>query len=71
MSIFISKKGKIKLLEQLCQAMGMYNALLAEELKSCQGIAWAHGWRSTEEKIKAGEDLRKQITLITQKLGWK
>jgi len=71
MSIFLSNKAKIKLLEEFLQTMAMYNALLAEECKSMQGIAWAHGWRSTEEKIKAGEDLRKKITLLTQKLGWK
>ena len=71
MSLFLTDKQKIKFLEELCRTQAVYSALLAEELKSCQGIAWAHGWRSTEEKIKAGENLRKKINELTTKLGWK
>lgn len=69
MSLFLSKNQK--LYEELLQAMAMYNALLAEELDSAIKVAHPNGWRSTEEKIKAGIDLRKKITLLTQKLGWK
>ena len=71
MSLFLTDKQKIKFLEELCRTQAVYSALLAEELKSCQGIAWAHGWRSTEEKIAEGERLRKLIIVITKKLGWK
>lgn len=69
--MFISKSQKLKLLEELCQTLAVYNALLADELKETQGIAWEHGWRSTEEKIKLGSDLRKKLVLQTKNLGWK
>jgi len=66
----MNKNQKLKLYEELLQTMAIYNLLLAKELESCQGIAWAHGWRSTEEKIKAGIDLRKKVIELTQKLCW-
>ena len=71
MNPFISKDKKIKLYEELCRTLASYSALLAEELKETQGLAWSYGWRSTEEKIKAGIDLRKKISELTTKLGWK
>jgi hypothetical protein len=71
MNIFLSKSQKLKLLEELCQTMALYNALLREELDSAIKVAAPNGWLSTEEKIKAGSELRKKITTITNKLGWK
>jgi hypothetical protein len=68
---FKKSKSRELLLEELCQTLALYNALLAEELDSAVKTAYIHGWRSTEEKVKAGQDLRSKITTITNKLGWK
>ena len=41
-----------------------YVKLLGEEIDSFIGLAMAHGWKSTEERIKRGKELRTRIAAL-------
>jgi hypothetical protein len=41
-----------------------YIDLLGEEIHSMLGIAYAHGWSSSEERIKRGNELREKINSL-------
>jgi hypothetical protein len=62
------KSRKEKDLEELNSYLALYVQLLAEENRGLSSFAWTHGWRGTEETIKAGALYRKKITELTQKI---
>lgn len=52
----------------LIETQKEYIKLLGEEINSMAGICFAHGMRSSDERIKRGEELRKKITKIEKEL---
>ena len=42
-----------------------YIELLGEELHSVVGLAFVHGWRSTDAKVKRGKELREALAALT------
>ena len=69
--MIITKTQRIKIQEELLQIMAVYISLVVEENRELVSLAYTDGWRSTKEKIKLGQDCRKKITELTNKLGWK
>ena len=54
--------------DNLIVAYDEYIKLLGEELDSLVGMAYVHGWQSTEEKINKGEELRAKIETLKKEV---
>jgi hypothetical protein len=46
-----------------------YIDLLHDEISGLVGIAHVHGWRSSQERIKLGAQIRDRIAALEKKLG--
>ncbi len=58
-----------ELKDQLIQALKDYINLLGQELNDLAGMAFVRGWRSSEDKIKQGEDLRTSIEQLEKQIS--
>lgn len=60
------KRLLIRAMDDLIAAYDEYLKLLAESEASMLALAYSHGWRCPEEKVKRGEELRARIEELKQ-----
>jgi hypothetical protein len=58
---------RLKAMSNLIDALDAYVQLIGEELNEVAGMAFVGGWRS--DRVKAGNELRKRIAILREKVS--
>lgn len=56
-------------MRELIETYDEYVALLGSEMESLYGLAFVHGYRCEDERVKRGEELRAKIERLKAKLS--